>query len=273
MAKTVHAFSGCKLCGSPSALPVYRLATYTIYACPLCNFHFSDIVDQHPPGDSEQKLSSKDRNYLAMREDEGTPHHLARLRLLDRFSNLTNQTKLLDIGAGIGTFQNLVKENFSSVCHGIEPSRLRREYARDRYSLHLHGESIESSYWQEHYANYFDTICLWDVIEHVNDPALTIGMACKLLKPGGLLALETPDRRSISYRLSECAYRLSRGRCSLYLATHYSSLAYGHKQIFTRANLTRLCHSNGLQFSYLSSSYSKGNRRKGQKIIMLATKK
>ena len=46
-----------------------------------------------------------------------------------------------------------------------------------------------------------DVITLWDVIEHVPQPAELLSLISRLLKPGGLLMVNYPDVGSIAARL------------------------------------------------------------------------
>lgn len=50
-------------------------------------------------------------------------------------------------------------------------------------------------------ANFFDLICLYDVIEHLPDPVIALRRLRPLLKPDGLLHISTPDVESLSARL------------------------------------------------------------------------
>ena len=44
-----------------------------------------------------------------------------------------------------------------------------------------------------HPKNEFDVVVIHHVIEHLTDPSLAISKICKMLKPGGLLIIGTPD--------------------------------------------------------------------------------
>jgi 2-polyprenyl-3-methyl-5-hydroxy-6-metoxy-1,4-benzoquinol methylase len=47
----------------------------------------------------------------------------------------------------------------------------------------------------------FDIITMWDLIEHVPDPAAVFAECHRLLKPGGVLAISTPDAGSVLARV------------------------------------------------------------------------
>jgi len=261
----------CKLCAAPDAKATYNLSGTTVYRCPECDLHFIPYLD--PPDDNSgapKQLNGAGRKYLEMRQNEGRHLPPRRLELLRQHTRL-DHIRLLDIGAGIGQFQRLATRSFPLETFGIEPSSLRRQYALEQFGIPLVDKRVEDSWWQNSHLCSFDVITLWDVIEHVNDPVATLKHANKLLKPGGILALDTPDRRVFSYRLSETIYRLSGGRLSLFLDSFYAAIPYGHKQIFTRKQLTDLFEKIGLQIIADKSSYRK-TRRQGERIILLGQK-
>jgi len=47
----------------------------------------------------------------------------------------------------------------------------------------------------------YDAITLWDSIEHIRQPLAVLREMGRLLKPGGVLGLSTPNIRSLLYRL------------------------------------------------------------------------
>ena len=50
-------------------------------------------------------------------------------------------------------------------------------------------------------ANSFDAITLWDVLEHMADPIAVLKKAARLLRPGGILALNVPNIESLIAKL------------------------------------------------------------------------
>lgn len=259
-------FKRCKLCGRETAQPAYPLGRHSIYCCGNCDFHTLDRLDDIPALQlSEKRLTDRDRHYIELRAGESARLNPQRLLLVQQYLE-PGHLKTLDIGAGLGQFQRLLAA-LGHQAHGIEPSRLQRQYAQEMFSLPLSDELVDDPYWQETYCCELDLITLWDVIEHVNFPRQTLAAAINLLKPGGLIFLDTPSRDVAAYRISEKISRLSRGKTSLYLGTFYSSAPYGHKQIFTPDQLTNLFRELELDIVCRQSSYF-GKQRKGGKIIL-----
>ncbi len=250
----MNALRRCKLCGEETAKASLKLKDRQLYRCGRCDFHFLDQLDDIATIEADSKgLDQQAWNYIEARVGESDlllPHRLA---LVKEFISLPG-AQCLDLGAGVGQFMlQLQKEPVA--CYGIEPSGVRREYARQKYRLNLRQELVDDDYWQNSFAEFFDAICLWDVIEHVNFPRETLAATCRLLKPGGYLFLDTPSRETISYRLSEKLYRFSSGRVTLFLDNFYSSAPYGHKQIFTSRQLLQLIEQHDLQICNQRNSY------------------
>ena len=263
-------FKRCKLCGELAAEPTYDLSDSIIHVCQDCDFHFLNHLDSTSANDNKtMQLNNKNRQYLQSRADENTPLHLKRLKFIQHHMNLCG-AKTLDIGAGLGQFQLLLKAQ-GAESHGIEPSTIRREYTREQSGIELRGELVDDDYWQTTFTQYFDAVTLWDVIEHVNFPRETIASACKLLKPGGMLFLDTPSRASLSYQLSEKFYRTIPGKVPLFLPSFYSTVPYGHKQIFTPKQLINLFADCGLEIAFSARSYT--NRFFSSTKIILAGRK
>lgn len=264
-------FKRCKLCGKTAAEPTYDLTDSTVYCCQNCNFHFLNQLDASAKkGINTSHLNDVSRHYIESRIDESAHLHPRRLALVQKHINLSN-CKALDIGAGLGQFQ-LLLQTHGAEARGIEPSAIRREYAQEKFGTNLHSELVDHNYWQREYSRRFDLITLWDVIEHVNFPRETLQSAIKLLKPGGVLFLDTPSRDVLSYKLSQNFYRFSSGNISLFLPNFYSSAPFGHKQIFTLTQLNGLFQDLGLEIIYSVKSY-RNNPERGNKIILAGKKR
>jgi 2-polyprenyl-6-hydroxyphenyl methylase/3-demethylubiquinone-9 3-methyltransferase len=263
-------FKRCKLCGKTVAEPTYDLTDSTIYCCQNCNFHFLNRLDCNSKNlDNTIQLNNKHRNYIESRADENANLLLKRLKFVQRHIDLPD-CQALDIGAGLGQFQHLLNAQGTET-KGIEPSSIRRDYALEKFGITLHSKLIDDNFWQMKFSRYFDLITLWDVIEHVDFPRETLESATKLLKPGGMLFLDTPSREVLSYRLSQKFYRFIPGEISLFLPSFYSTAPYGHKQIFIQKQLTKLFKDLNLEIVFSARSYT--NRLFSHNKIILAGRK
>ena len=227
-----------------------------MYVCAACGFHFINHLDSmptEPPGDVVKPLDRKAWEYIEGKLPASGKQLRENLLLIKRHLSLSG-AHCLDIGAGAGLFAHLLVETGAFV-HGIEPQRVFREFAQQKFGIALNGGTIDARYWQQGFAGFFDVVTLWDVFEHVNFPAETLKNAYNVIKPGGWLFLDTPRRDSLYYRISEWSYRLSGGANPLFLESLYSPLPFRHKQLFTLRQLQKLAREIGFSVTRMHSSF------------------
>lgn len=112
-------------------------------------------------------------------------HHL---RDMERIIGPAAGRTLLDVGAYIGVFVE-VAAAVGWAAQGVEPSEWAAAEAQRR-GLNVQIGTLETARLPE---ASFDVVTLWDVIEHVVDPAAELDRARRLLRPGGWLVVHTMD--------------------------------------------------------------------------------
>jgi 2-polyprenyl-3-methyl-5-hydroxy-6-metoxy-1,4-benzoquinol methylase len=104
--------------------------------------------------------------------------------------------RLLDVGCGEGAFLEWARAaGWEAV--GVEPDPAAVAAARSR-GLTVHAGTVEALRSE---ASSFDVVTLSHVLEHVHDPRALLKSIRDLLKPGGLLWLDTPNITSVGCRL------------------------------------------------------------------------
>jgi len=98
--------------------------------------------------------------------------------------------RVLEIGAGHGAFVSLLIAAGFDAC-GLELSPWLVDYARRTSGAPLRQGPVEAQAFEPHS---FDVIVAFDVLEHLADPGRTVRHCARLLRPDGLLILQTPRR-------------------------------------------------------------------------------
>jgi 2-polyprenyl-3-methyl-5-hydroxy-6-metoxy-1,4-benzoquinol methylase len=96
---------------------------------------------------------------------------------------------LLDVGSATGDFLDKFQAMSNWNTLGVEIVPEAAEAARAK-GLTIIGDELENARLKD---NNFDVITLWDVLEHMPDPAKILQICYDLLKPGGMLVLKCPD--------------------------------------------------------------------------------
>ena len=151
--------------------------------------------------------------------------------------------RLLDVGAAYG-YAVAEARAAGWEAHGIEVSTAAAGEARATAA----GRVIAADGLHSPFADAsFDTVTLWDVLEHLENPRAAIAEMARLLRPGGRLVLTTGDVGSL-------AARVSGARWHLYTLPE-------HLFFFSRESLRVLLEAHGLSVEEMradSSVYTLG---------------
>jgi 2-polyprenyl-3-methyl-5-hydroxy-6-metoxy-1,4-benzoquinol methylase len=135
--------------------------------------------------------------------------------------------RVLDIGSGYGFFRVALEE--AGYEHdGLEVSEFARAVASSSYGLETYAGTLEE-HW-ERWESRYDAVTLFDLIEHVTDPERMLEQIARILKPGGVVVIKTPN--------IDCP------EASVF-GPHYHSLKREHLNYFSAASLTAAAQRAG----------------------------
>ncbi len=176
--------AACDLCGGTSLVIVSSDAR--VLECAGCGYRF---VSPRPSQAEIAGSYSEPDFYDGWIEAERGRARLwsKRLALL---TSAGSDVRLLDIGAGIGTFLSLARSRRGWAVTGTEISTSAVSIAREKYDLELLVGQMEEIQLPR---GAFDVITLWHVLEHVPSPSRTLKLCHDLLRPDGLLAIAVPN--------------------------------------------------------------------------------
>ncbi len=166
----------CPVCNAPSS--GYRRQINDIYSvlkCGNCGLEYTD------PLPTREQLEIFYTNYQDIRADAKVVIMNAKknLKHLSARYGLSNSSRILDFGCGVGLFVNIAGQN----CVGVDP-------------FYADGQRILADI-QDLNESQFDFITLWGALEHLADPLNSINKLAMKLVNGGLIALTTIDAEGI----------------------------------------------------------------------------
>ena len=138
--------------------------------------------------------------YKAMTKGPGFQRfwHIYKINLAKKVLNIDKKDVIIDIGCGSG---NLLIE-LSKSCSGAYGADLNQK-AIDFIKLRANKEKIKNIYLKKVSGpklpfknSSFDKVIAMELIEHLENPNLIIKECIRILKPGGLLFITTPNYRS-----------------------------------------------------------------------------
>lgn len=198
--------SSCTLCGSDRKKPFLRSERFTYVRCLDCG-----LIYQYP------KLTL---NYL--RDEIYTEKYFQyELRNQFNFFNLMDlnirdlgleqeirkldpdQKRFLDIGSATGMLLNYMKEKEWNV-KGIELCEPSAAYAKEKFGVEVINSTLEEACLPE---SAFEAVHMSHVIEHVPHPPETLREIRRILVPGGLFCIITPNVDSFQFRVFRKRWR------------------------------------------------------------------
>lgn len=188
----------CRLCGGADLRPAFTVKGVSLRRCVLCGF-----VQVLAPPSAEELADIYGEAYFASGKyrDEATQarENRRRLAFIGRWLPAGRGMKLLDFGCAVGDFTAAAARSHEVWGHDLSPQAVAA--ARNGYP-HLSGRfSSGPSDTLDFPPDFFDAILLWDVIEHLRDPAGVCRRLLPHLKPGGFLFVSTPDIGAVNARL------------------------------------------------------------------------
>ncbi|MBK8027007.1 MAG: class I SAM-dependent methyltransferase [Chloroflexi bacterium] len=172
---------------------------------------------------SKQQAHERPTNFLAYR---------SRLRRLAPFRQYS---RLLDVGCFTGNFLLAAQADGWRDVEGTEVSTPAVEFARSAYGLNIHEGDLGSL---DLPLDAYDVVTLSDVIEHVSDPLSTMQRAYQLLRPGGVLYMDTPHVISLPY---------------FALKQQWSVFFPWHRTLFTARSMRTALTQAGFHIDHLST--------------------
>ena len=123
-------------------------------------------------------------------------HDREKDKLVSRYVKLDQDSQVLDVGCGSGSFLQRLRQQHHVNASGVDFKNLTHLPFFDDVTFH------EGLYYEQPLAdNFYDLVTMWHFLEHDYDPVRTLETTKRILKPGGHLVVEVPRLDCVTYML------------------------------------------------------------------------
>lgn len=216
----------CPACGSPDCRFLFHKSGGSYVACDHCGMVYlnpvfrDDVLEQYYRNNHELQgaIVAGDMAFYARLYRKG-------LGSVER--EVGDAGVILDVGCSTGSFLDIAKEQGWS-CYGLELNKAEAKIAKER------GHVVEEVMLANSvFGLTFDAITLWDVFEHIKDGLGFLQEARRLLRPSGIVFVQSPSRDAL-------AARILQARCNMFDGLE-------HVNLYGRDGLGRLCERAGYE--------------------------
>jgi 2-polyprenyl-3-methyl-5-hydroxy-6-metoxy-1,4-benzoquinol methylase len=232
----------CRACGSNLAKLLFIIGDNRVVRCSDCSHVFLDIV--HDAQSIQLMYESYEAGmdfYFEGPDDEVIQNIDTYLkRSTDYCQASANGCRLLDIGCGAGILLGRAKA-LGLIPEGVEISEQLAHTAEKKVGTTIYRAFLGNL---ELPPETFDIVTMYDLIEHLQDPAAELKLVYRLLRPGGILFVLTPNNDALMRRIARWACTVSFHRFSRPLQVLYYNK---HLSYFTGHSLNILLNRAGFQ--------------------------
>jgi 2-polyprenyl-3-methyl-5-hydroxy-6-metoxy-1,4-benzoquinol methylase len=214
----------CPVCGGTGLRRLFSRGSWTYRACAGCGHRFAAL----PTAEADSLEELYQDEYAGFREDPVFQAVIRERLRADFAPRLPAGGRILDVGCGNGEFMAAAREAGYRVT-GTDISVPAVELCRSRGL-----EAVAGDFLTLPFEGGFDAVTLWDVIEHLTDPAAFVARARSLLRPGGYLVVKTPGVSGRMFAMVKLAPPLAG-----------PVLHDDHIQFFTPRSFSRLAERTG----------------------------
>lgn len=106
--------------------------------------------------------------------------------------------RLLDVGCAAGLFLEAMQSYSGWQVEGVELNASAAHATSERLGIPVFAGPFEHARYPD---ASFDAVTLWDVLEHFHDPLTSLRELRRIIKPGGVVFIRTPNAASYVARL------------------------------------------------------------------------
>lgn len=214
-----------------------------------CYIHDREILKSYYSRDEHQEAYSDEQNIFLQ------VFHEARIRVLRRFFQryFAGESRVVDVGSGYSMFRCMERDwPFEITCCDLDEPALRViEEQSEGYSCVV-SDAAELPFS----GGEFDGLFAGEILEHVVEPEAALREWMRVVKPGGILVVTTPNAARLINRVNRAREVVN--------PEHISELSYKELWRLFEGEGLRVLECRGIYVEFLFNYF-----RKGRKIDLL----
>ncbi len=188
--------SVCNFCHSEKNQVVIDGKYGKIVRCAQCGLMYRTTKTMDYPMEHVGGEARMDRQFQQKQKNQLRDYETC-FEVIERYRRPEAGRMLLEVGPHTGEFLNLACSKGWTV-KGVEPDRRVAELSMERYGLDVVVSLLRDAHLPAESA---DVEVLFHVIEHFYQPMEEVLELYRILKPGGILVIETPRFDTVWFRL------------------------------------------------------------------------
>lgn len=217
----------CDLCGADDSAVVLEKDGGTYVSCRHCGLVYTNPRPVDFAAQNEESFTNTLNQYIAK------CYHPVKQRQyrreLRRFAPYRRNNRLLEIGCNVGGLLYQAREQGWTAV-GVEPAAACAQYGREQHGLEVLPTTLEAAALP---ADSFDAVYANAVFEHLASPRRVLQEIQRVLRPGGVVYLDTVNYDSYTRQRLGGDWKLLQPR--------------GHLSLFNPVTLRRFCEQAGLR--------------------------
>jgi SAM-dependent methyltransferase len=149
--------------------------------------------------------------------------------ILNTLKRMNKSGRLLDIGCSAG-FLIDEAENYGWDVYGVDLSHWAIDFAKQKFGLQNVTQGVLNEV--RYPDNFFDVVIMKDVIEHLINPKSELKEIHRILKPGGVICINTPNIVSLTSKILRARWWGINQAHLYYFTWHYFAWGSLHKMLY-----------------------------------------
>lgn len=193
---------GCDLCGGNNHEKILNKSGLCYVRCKDCGFIFTNPRPANTLIANDAGVSNLIEDYA---NKSNNPRKQAAYRKrIKQFESYRKFNRMLEVGSNVGGFIYQAKQSGWDVT-GVEPVSNCAAYGREHFGLNILPTTLEEASLPD---DHFDVVYSNAVIEHIANPSLVLQHITRVLRPGGIVYIDTVNYDSITRKRIGAGWKL-----------------------------------------------------------------